>query len=71
MNLAQTLDSPLNIEEQTPAVVPIHLECALPLHRLGEARRQEDISRRSVARHLGITVRGRETAGMQNHGLAP
>ena len=41
MNHAQTLDSRLNIEEQTPAVVPIHLECALPLHRLGEARRQE------------------------------
>ena len=56
MNRAQTLDSRLNIEEQTPAVVPIHLECALPLHRLGEARRQEHISRRSVARHLGITV---------------
>ena len=37
-------------------MVPIHLECALPLHRLGEARRQEDISRRNVARHLGITV---------------
>ena len=46
MNHAQTLDSRLNIEEQTPAVVPIHLERALPLHRLGEARRQEDISRR-------------------------
>jgi transcriptional regulator with XRE-family HTH domain len=56
MNLAQTPDSPLNIKEQTPAVVPIHLECALPLHRLGEARRQEDVSRRNVARHLGITV---------------
>jgi transcriptional regulator with XRE-family HTH domain len=56
MNLAQTLDSRLNIEGQTPAVVPIHLECALPLHRLGEARRQEDVSRRNVARHLGITV---------------
>jgi transcriptional regulator with XRE-family HTH domain len=56
MNRAQTLDSRLNIEEQDPAVVPIHLECALPLHRLGEARRQEHMSRDSVARHLGITV---------------
>ena len=56
MNLTQTLDSQLNIAEQTPAVVPIHLERALPLHRLGEARRQEDVSRRNVARHLGITV---------------
>jgi len=27
------------------------------LHRLGEARLQEDISRDNVARHLGITVR--------------
>ena len=57
MNRAQTPDSRLNIEEQTPAVVPIHLECALPLHRLGQARRQEHISRRKVACHLGITVR--------------
>jgi transcriptional regulator with XRE-family HTH domain len=56
MNLAQTLDLRLNIEEQTPVVVPIHVECALPLHRLGKARRQEDISCRKVARHLGITV---------------
>ena len=56
INLAQTPDSPLNIEEQTSAVVPIHLERALPLHRLGEARRQENVSRRNVARHLGITV---------------
>jgi transcriptional regulator with XRE-family HTH domain len=61
---AQSLDSQLNIEEQmvavvenaTPAVVPVHGECALPLHRLGEARRQEDIPRRTLARHLGITV---------------
>ena len=56
MNLAQTLDLQLNITEQTPVVVPIHLECALPLHRLGEARRQERISRDNVAHHLGITV---------------
>jgi transcriptional regulator with XRE-family HTH domain len=56
MNRAQTPDSRRNSEEQTPAVVPIHLECALPLHRLGEARRQEHISRGKVARHLGITV---------------
>ena len=56
MNLVQTLDSRLNIEEQTPVVVPIHGEYAPPLHRLGEARQQEDISRRCVARHLGITV---------------
>jgi len=56
MNLAQTLDWRPNIAEQAPAVVPIHLECGPPLHRLGEARRQEDVSRRNVARHLGITV---------------
>ena len=36
-------------------MVPVHLERAVPLHRLGEARRQEDISRRTVARRLGIT----------------
>jgi transcriptional regulator with XRE-family HTH domain len=56
MNCSQTLEPWLNIEEQNSAVVPIHLECAPPLHRLGEARRQEDISRDNVARHLGITV---------------
>jgi transcriptional regulator with XRE-family HTH domain len=56
MNRAQTLDSRPDIEEQVPAVVPIHLECALPLHRLGEARRQENVSRQKVARQLGITV---------------
>jgi transcriptional regulator with XRE-family HTH domain len=55
MDLTQTLNSPLNIEEQTPVVVPIHLERALPLHRLGDARRQE-ISLGTVARRLGITV---------------
>jgi transcriptional regulator with XRE-family HTH domain len=56
MNRGPTPDSRLNIEEQTPAVVPIHLECAVPLHRLGEARRQEQISRRTVASRLGVTV---------------
>ena len=56
MNRTQTLDSRLNIKEQTSAVVPIHLEGAAPLHRLGEARRQEQISRRNVADHLGLTV---------------
>jgi transcriptional regulator with XRE-family HTH domain len=56
MNLTQTLDPRPNIEEQNPAVVPIHLECAPPLHRLGEARRQERISCRNVARRLGLTV---------------
>jgi len=54
MNHTQTLDSRPNIEEQIAAVVPI--DCAFPLHRLGEARQQENISRRHVARHLGITV---------------
>jgi transcriptional regulator with XRE-family HTH domain len=57
MNRGQTPDSRLNIEEQTPTVIPIHLECAHPLHRLGEARQQEHISRSNVARHLGITVK--------------
>jgi len=56
MNHAHSLDSRMNIVEQNPAVVPIHMECALPLHRLGEARRQENVSRRNVARHLGFTV---------------
>jgi transcriptional regulator with XRE-family HTH domain len=56
MDRTQTLDLWMNIEEQNAAVVPIHLERALPLHRLGEARRREDVSRRTVARHLGITV---------------
>ena len=56
MKLAQTLDSQPNIEEQAPAAVPIDLECGPPLHRLGEARRQEGASRRTVARHLGITT---------------
>ena len=56
MNCTQTLYSRPSIEEQSPVVVPIHLECAPPLHRLGEARLQEDISLDSVARQLGITV---------------
>ena len=56
MNRAQTPDSRLNIEEQTPTLIPIHLNGARPLHRLGEARQQEHISCRTVARHLGITV---------------
>ena len=56
MNLTQTLNSRLNIEEQIPTVVPIRLERALPLHRLGEVRRKEDISPRNVARQLAITV---------------
>jgi transcriptional regulator with XRE-family HTH domain len=56
MNRTQTLDSPMNIEEPTPTVVPIHLEGAAALHRLGDVRRQEHITRRTVARHLGITV---------------
>ena len=55
MNRVQTLDLPLNTEEQNPVVVPIHLEGALPLHRLGEARRQEGISPRNVARRLGVS----------------
>jgi len=37
-------------------VIPIHLNGAHPLHRLGEARQQEHVSRYTVARHLGITV---------------
>jgi transcriptional regulator with XRE-family HTH domain len=56
MDRAQTPDSPPDTEEQTPAVVPIRLECALPLHRLGAVRRQENVSRQKVARHLGITI---------------
>ena len=56
MNCTQTLDLPLNIAEQIPVVVPIPLESALPLNRLGEARRQENVSLGSVARHLGITI---------------
>jgi transcriptional regulator with XRE-family HTH domain len=56
MNRAQTPDSPRNIDEQTPTVIPIRLECAHPLHRLGEARQQEHMSRSTLARYLGITV---------------
>jgi transcriptional regulator with XRE-family HTH domain len=56
MTFTQTLDSRLNIGGQSPAMVPIHLEPALPLHRLGEARRREHISCGKVARRLGITV---------------
>lgn len=64
MNHAQELDLQLNIEEQmvavaenaTAAAAPVHVECALPLHRLGEARRQENISRGAAARRLGVTV---------------
>ncbi len=57
MDRAQPPDSQPNIEEQTRIVIPIYLECAHPLHRLGEARQQEHISRSNVARHLGITVK--------------
>jgi transcriptional regulator with XRE-family HTH domain len=57
MNRAQTPDSRQNIDEQTPTVIPICLECARPLHRLGEARQQEHMSRSTLARHLGITVK--------------
>jgi transcriptional regulator with XRE-family HTH domain len=64
MNQAQSLDSRLNIEGQmvavvedaTPAVVPVHLGRARPLHRLGEARQKEDFTRHTIARRLGITV---------------
>jgi transcriptional regulator with XRE-family HTH domain len=56
MNYVQTPDSRLNIEEQTSAPVPLHLESAVPLHRLGEARQQEHISCYNIARRLGITV---------------
>jgi transcriptional regulator with XRE-family HTH domain len=56
MDLARTLNSPLNIAEQTATVVPIRLERALPLHRLGEVRRQEELSLSNVARRLAITV---------------
>jgi transcriptional regulator with XRE-family HTH domain len=55
MSLPQTRDSWRN-SETSAVVVPIHLESTCPLHRLGEARRQEHISRSNVARHLGITV---------------
>ena len=54
--MSALVDQRLNIGESTPAVVPIHPERAVPLHRLGEARRQENLSHRTVARHLGITV---------------
>ncbi len=64
MNHAQSLDSRLNIEEQmvavvenaTPAVVPVHVERTFPLHRLGEARRQEQLTRDTMARRLDITL---------------
>jgi transcriptional regulator with XRE-family HTH domain len=64
VNNVQSLDSQLNIEEQmftvvengTPAGAPVHVQRALPLHRLGEARRREDFSRRTMARRLDITL---------------
>jgi transcriptional regulator with XRE-family HTH domain len=64
MIYAQSLDFQLNIKEATVAVAenatapvaPAHLECLVPLHRLGEARRQENVSRATAARRLGITV---------------
>ena len=56
MNCTQTLHSSLNIAEQSPVVVPFHVDSAPPLHRLGESRRQEGVSLGSVARHLGITI---------------
>jgi transcriptional regulator with XRE-family HTH domain len=64
MICAELLDSQLNFEEQMvvvvekapPAALPVRIECPLPLHRLGEARRQENLSRAKVARRLGITV---------------
>lgn len=55
MNHVPTLDLRVSLEEHTPAVVPIHLERPRPLHRLGEARQQENLSRSNVARRLGIT----------------
>ena len=62
MDRAQSLDSQFNIEEQraafvkntTPAVVPGHVERALPLHRLGEARRQKDVLRVKVCHRNGL-----------------
>ena len=56
MNSAQTLDSPLNIEQQNPAMVSIYPEGAFPLHRLCPARRREGISLRNVAQYLGVTM---------------
>jgi transcriptional regulator with XRE-family HTH domain len=64
MDYAQSLDSRLNIggqmavlvENATPVVVPVHVERVRPLHRLGEARRQEDYTRQTMARRLGITL---------------
>lgn len=56
MNSVQALDSQPDIAEQMPAVVSIHRESAFPLHRLREARRQENVSRRNMARHLGIAI---------------
>jgi hypothetical protein len=64
MDCAQSLDSRLNIEGQmaavcenaTPAVVHVHAERALPLHRLGQARRHEEVTCRTMAHRLDITV---------------
>jgi transcriptional regulator with XRE-family HTH domain len=56
MNRTQAPGSPMNLEEQTAIVVPVHLEGTFALHRLGEVRQHEHITRRTVARHLGITV---------------
>jgi transcriptional regulator with XRE-family HTH domain len=64
MDCAQSLDSRLNNEEQMaavvgnapPTVVPVPVERAIPLHRLGEARRHEEVTRRTMAHRLDITV---------------
>jgi transcriptional regulator with XRE-family HTH domain len=39
-----------------PIPPPIHVACPSLLHRLGEVRRQKNIARGAVARHLGVTV---------------
>ena len=56
MNHVQALDSRPNVEQPTRDAFPVDSGRATALHRLGEARRQENISRRNVANHLGITV---------------
>jgi transcriptional regulator with XRE-family HTH domain len=40
----------------SPAAMVTPVPRASPLHRLGEVRRQENISRRTIARRLGISV---------------
>ena len=56
MHLTQTMAPRLNIAEQTPAVVPIHLERAPPVASAGRSPATGEHFARNVRHQLGITV---------------